>query len=133
MEIDEMLNIRKSNIEDVIQEAILSVQKKLEGLSKERTCMIYSSYLYEALRKRGVLCRLIDTKVDLGMKYQHQFITVFKDKSNRYVIDFTYEQFGEYDKFSSMYLNGYQLLSSELYQEYLFHIDEVTYQSNKRK
>lgn len=67
-----ILNINNKNIEYAIISAIEEVKKELSGLDYERMCLVYNSYLYEALLKRHVLVHMVDTK-DLGLSYNIVF------------------------------------------------------------
>ncbi len=118
-----MLNIINVDVEKAIQEAIYETFKDLDGLIKIRTCKIYNSYVYQHLRDKHIVCKLIDTVGDLGMNYQHFFVVVPKDMESNYVVDLTYRQFGEDKIFLSMYEEGYQLLNDFMYEMYLKRID----------
>ena len=92
MEISEMLNISKTNVEKAIEESISKTKQKLEGLNIDRTCQIYNSYIIEYLHSLHILAHAINTK-DLGLDYEH-FFTIANDGINEYIIDLTYPQFG---------------------------------------
>ena len=111
-----ILNINNKNIEEVIISAIEEVKKELYGLDYERMCLIYNSYLYEALLKRHVLVHMIDTK-DLGLSYNHRFLIAF-DGTNYYLCDLTYSQFLN-DFFPMLQKKGYQKCDDVLIKEYL--------------
>ena len=116
-----ILNINNKNIEYAIISAIEEVKKELAGLDYERMCLVYNSYLYEALLKRHVLVHMVDTK-DLGLSYNHRFLIAF-DGTNYYLCDLTYSQFLN-DDFPSLQKNGYQKCDDDLIKEYLKTIDD---------
>ena len=68
-------NIMKVDQNKVINNSIKNVNNELNGLTKDRMCKVYSSYVYNELKKNHVLARLINTS-DLGFDYEHQFILV---------------------------------------------------------
>ena len=87
-------NIMKVDQNKVINDSIKNVNNELNGLTKDRMCKVYSSYVYNELKKNHVLARLINTS-DLGFDYEHQFILVPINKLTKdyYLIDLTYSQF----------------------------------------
>ena len=131
MELYDLLNIRNIDIESTIEDAINETIEQLNGLTDERTCLIYTSYLYDNLKKRHIVARIIDTKDDLNMSYKHQFVLVPKDSDNNYILDLTAKQFGSNDLYDQLNSKGYQLLSSNLYQSYLNHIESSTIKSGR--
>lgn len=90
-------------------------------------CKVYSSYVYNELKKNHILARLINTN-DLGFDYEHQFILVPINKLTKdyYLIDLTYSQFVkniEDEKVFTELLNkGYQKINNELWIQYLRNI-----------
>lgn len=125
MDDSKLLNISGIDIVSTIEESISFAKKELNGLTDERTCIIYSSYIYEYLRKKHVLCNLVDTKSDLGMDYEHRFVVVFYNREYHYIVDLNYKQFGENDIFLDLYNKGYQLMDANFYHTYLDHIKEA--------
>ena len=114
---DKILNISNKNVEEEIKNAILETKDELKGLDVDRMCKIYSSYLYENLKKRHVLAHIIDTK-DLGFSFQHQFILAY-DKVY-YLIDLTYSQFNDSNfLFSKLLKDGYQIIDNITFVNYL--------------
>ena len=87
-------NIMKVDQNKVISDSIKTVNNELNGLTKDRMCKVYSSYVYNELKKNHILARLINTS-DLGFDYEHQFILVPINKLTKdyYLIDLTYSQF----------------------------------------
>ena len=128
IELYDFLNITNNDIEKEIIESIMKTKQELKGLAKERTCMIYSSYIYNYLRYKNIICRIIDTQEDLKMNYQHRFVLVPKNEKENYIIDVTYTQFKEDETFEKLYQKGYQLVSQAIYQKYLDNIEN----SNKK-
>ena len=61
-------NIMKVDQNKVINDSIKNVNNELNGLTKDRMCKVYSSYVYNELKKNHVLARLINTS-DLGFDY----------------------------------------------------------------
>ena len=90
MEFSDMLNIGNKNIENIIKDSVSSVKRELDGLDNNQTCMIYSSYIYNFLKSKHVLCYIFDTYEDLKMNYQHRFVMVY-DGNKKYIIDLTYD------------------------------------------
>ena len=114
---DKILNINGKNIEDEIKNAIIETRQQLSDLDQDRTCLIYSSYLYTNLKKRHILAHIIDTK-DLGFSFQHRFILVYN--KDYYLIDLTYSQFLNDDTiFSKLLKEGYQKIDNKLFLIYL--------------
>lgn len=126
----DILNIKKNNIEKIIQEVITSTKRELANLDTDRTCFIYTSYLYEKLKNRNILAYIVDTMEDLGENYQHRFIVIPKDSQNNYVLDLTISQFGKNEKFKKMELDGYQILDNDNFSSY---IGFVSNDSSKKK
>jgi len=118
----DILNIGNNNIEKVIQEVIDETKRELVNLDKEGTCFIYTSYLYQNLKGRNILCYIVDTMEDYDMEYQHRFIVIPKDEEYNYVLDLTVSQFGENNFFNEMKLKGYQLLNKNTYNSYLKYV-----------
>lgn len=120
-------NIMKVNQNKVISDSIKNVNDELNGLTKDRMCKVYSSYVYNELKKNHILARLIN-KNDLGFDYEHQFILVPINKLTKdyYLIDLTYSQFvknKEDEKVFTELLNkGYQKINNELWIQYLRNI-----------
>lgn len=120
-------NIMKVNQSKVISDSIKNVNNELNGLTKERMCKVYSSYVYNELKKNHILTRLINTS-DLGFDYEHQFILVPINEITKdyYLIDLTYSQFIkniEDEKIFTELLNkGYQKINNELWIKYLKNI-----------
>lgn len=120
-------NIMKVDQNKVINNSIKNVNNELNGLTKDRMCKVYSSYVYNELKKNHVLARLINTS-DLGFDYEHQFILVPINKLTKdyYLIDLTYSQFVknmEDEKIFTELLNkGYQKINNELWIKYLKNI-----------
>ena len=121
----DLVNIKGQDLESVIKDVRKKVSFALPDLDKSQTCLIYSSYVYYYLTDQNVLCYFVNTNEDYDTDYEHYFVYVPYDENNRYVIDLTYSQFGEDEKFSDMYKNGYMLLSKEKYQDYLHKIASI--------
>ena len=114
-----MLNIGNKDIKKLIEKSIKETKNDLDNLTDERTCMIYTGYLYMKLLEKHVLAYVVDTFDNLKMDYKHQFVVVPIDGKNTYVIDLTYGQFGMNEEFNDIYTKGYQMLNKEMYNKYL--------------
>lgn len=117
---DKLLNIKGNNIEDEIQKAILETKHYYNELTTERTCFIYSSKIFEILKKNGVSCHLIDTS-DFDIHYSHAFVLVPFKKDKFYLVDPTYEQFivNKDVAIQELYNFGYIELNDEIWKLYL--------------
>lgn len=117
-------NIRQLDIECLIKECIRDTKEELNGLTSERTCMLYSSYLYEKLKANNIPARIIST-IDLGYNYEHRFILVPNnlDEKEYYLIDLTFNQFlsndENIDMFNKLLIEGYQKITDILWIFYL--------------
>ena len=111
-----MLNIQNIDTEDLIKSAINEVKNELQGLSPERMCLIFSSYLYNALLKRHLIVHMIDT-LDLGASYQHCFVIVYNG-INYYLCDLTYSMF-QNSLFPELLIKGYMECDGNSLKSYL--------------
>ena len=136
---DKMLNINNLDIEEEIKLTISDVKKELSELTTDQTCKIYSSMIYEKLKEKGILSKLIDTE-NFGNDFSHMFVIAL-DNNDKYLIDLTYEQFKEKEKLNDLLTNGYIKIDDETFKDYLeivlksknsFSIDDALYQSKNR-
>ena len=111
-----ILNIKNQNIEEIIQESIKEVKENLQGLDYNQTCLIYSSALFEILKRKHILVHIINT-LDLGYSYLHQFLLVY-DGNKYYLIDLTYKQFND-NSLSDLNENGYMKIDDNIFKFYL--------------
>ena len=111
-----ILNIKNQNIEEIIQESIKEVKENLQGLDYNQTCLIYSSALFEILKRKHILVHIINT-LDLGYSYLHQFLLVY-DGNNYYLIDLTYRQFND-NSLSDLNKNSYIKIDNNIFKYYL--------------
>lgn len=111
-----ILNIKNQNIEVVIKESIKEVKEELQGLDYNQTCLIYSSYLYEILKRKNILVHLINT-LDLGYSFLHQFLLVY-DGFEYFLIDLTYRQFSD-DYLDNLKNFGYIKVDNNIFNYYL--------------
>lgn len=111
-----ILNIKNQNIEEIIQESIKEVKENLQGLDYNQTCLIYSSALFEILKRKHILVHIINT-LDLGYFFEHQFLLVY-DGNNYYLIDLTYRQFND-NSLSDLNKNGYIKIDNNIFKYYL--------------
>ena len=117
MDINELLKILESNVEDEIIDTIKEVNTELNGLTKEGTCLIYSDYITRSLRDKDVSTKRINTK-DLDYPYEHQFNIVPFDDNSYYLIDLCFEQFKS-KNFSSLVSDGYMIVDDSLFKKYM--------------
>lgn len=136
---DKMLNINNLDIEEEIKTTINDVKNELSELTTDQTCKIYSSMIYEKLKEKGVLSKLIDTE-NFGNDFSHMFVIAL-DNNDKYLIDLTYEQFKEKDKLNSLLTDGYIKVDDDTFKDYLeivlksknsFSIDDALYQNKNR-
>jgi len=127
MELYNMItNIKNANKEEEIKKAIEITKNNLSNLTEERTCFIYSSYIYQELQKNHINSRIISTK-DLSYEYEHRFILVPDnvEEETYFLIDLTYSQFNTkeplFDKLSN---NGYQKINNDLWTFYLSQVTQ---------
>ena len=111
-----ILNIKNQDIEEVIRDSIEEVKEKLQGLDYNQTCFIYSSALFEILKRKHILVHIINT-LDLGYSYLHQFLLVY-DGNKYYLIDLTYKQFND-NSLSDLNENGYIEIDDNIFKFYL--------------
>ena len=111
-----ILNIKNQDIEEIIRDSIKEVKEKLKGLDYNQTCLIYSSALFEILKRKHILVHIINT-LDLGYSYLHQFLLVY-DGNKYYLIDLTYKQFND-NSLSDLNENGYMKIDDNTFKFYL--------------
>lgn len=111
-----ILNIKNQDIEVVIRDSIKEVREKLRGLDYNQTCLIYSSALFEILKRKNILVHIINT-LDLGYSFEHQFLLVY-DGNKYYLIDLTYKQFND-NSLSDLNENGYIEIDDNIFKFYL--------------
>ena len=116
IDINDYLNLNSQ--EERIEKAILNTKKELNGLTEDTMCMVYSSYLYENLKKEHVISHIIDTN-DLNIEYKHRFILIPKDTNQYYLADLTYSQFKEDKYLKKLLEKGYELMDNEKWKIYL--------------
>lgn len=111
-----ILNIKNQDIEEIIRDSIKEVKEKLKGLDYNQTCLIYSSALFEILKRKHILVHIINT-LDLGYSYLHQFLLVY-DGNKYYLIDLTYKQLND-NSLSDLNENGYMKIDDNTFKFYL--------------
>ncbi len=116
MNVYDLLNINKIDIEEAIKDTVKTVREQYKKLDTDLTCMIYSGAVSDELRKKHVLNRMVDSE-DLGCVYNHRFNLV-PIEEDYYVIDLTYEQFKS-DDFPELKNNGYMLMNDSNFKHYL--------------
>ena len=117
MKLEDLINIKKINIEEQIQQAIQETKKELFNLTTDTTCMIYSDYLSRNLTKRHVVNRVVSTK-DYDLPYEHKFNISPKNENEMYLMDLTYPQF-QSTEFEDLNDKGYTIVDNEEYDDYL--------------
>ena len=116
---DLIKNIKGNNNEEVLKEKIKITREKLNGLSEECTCKIYSSMLYNELKSESVPCRLIST-LDIDAVYEHYFVLVPDNKEGFYITDLTFSQFKRDEiEFIPLRKDGYMFMDDKLFKEYI--------------
>jgi len=116
---DLMKNIRKTDYEQAIINTINKTKNKLTSLTEERTCFLYSSYIYEELKNNHIPARIISTK-DLNYDYEHRFVLVPNtNEDNYFIIDLTFSQFNNKELFNDLLNKGYQKINNDLLSFYL--------------
>ena len=116
MNLSNLVNIQNINIEKNIQEVINKSHNKFNGLITEQTCLIWSSMIYEELKKLHVPVYLLSTN-EIENAYTHYF-TIIPYESDYYVIDLTFRQFKN-GLFPDLSIFGYELLSRDEQIKYL--------------
>lgn len=122
LDLYQLLNISRESVESKIQRAISETKEQLSFLPIERTCVIYSNYLYNNLRNKHVVLRLINTE-DLGIDYKHHFLLVSDKRSSYYLADLTYGQFGDDEYLSKLVRDGYEEMDELKWAYYLSRFD----------
>lgn len=103
----EYINISNIPLEKRIELSIAETKKELNKLSIERTCKIYSRYLFKNLHDNHVMAKIISTN-DLGAEYEHYFVIVPINTYEYYLLDLTYPQFKNDQLFKDLYEKGYE-------------------------
>ena len=111
-----ILNIKNQDIEEVIKVSIKEVKEKLQGLDYNQTCLIYSSALFEILKRKHILVHIVNT-LDLGYSFEHQFLLVY-DGNKYYLIDLTYRQFND-NTLNELNENSYIKIDDNTFKFYL--------------
>lgn len=117
MKLEDLINIKKINIEEQIQQAIQETKEELFNLTTDTTCMIYSDYLSRNLTKRHVVNRVVSTK-DYDLPYEHKFNISPKNENEMYLMDLTYPQF-QSTEFEDLNDKGYTIVDNGEYDDYL--------------
>lgn len=116
---DKIKNIYGLNNEEGLINSISVVKKLLSGLTEERMCKVYSSYLLEELKKQHIPAHMINT-LDLGFEYEHIFVLVPSNAEGYFLADLTFSQFNKNQNTLTQLLNaGYQLIDDNSFRDYL--------------
>lgn len=120
---EQMLNINGLNIEEELTKSIATVKNELSGLTEERMCKVYSSYLYNNLLKKHIPAKLLST-LSFGFDYEHIFILIPDNSEYYFLVDLTFSQFGiEDNTFKHLSKHNYQKIKKdglELYFDVIF-------------
>ena len=131
-------NISNKNNEEELKKAITKVKQQLNGLTEERMCKVYCSYLLNELRNNHIPARLINTR-DLNLDYEHFFVLVPRNKEGYYLADLTFSQFNEKEEHLIKLLkDGYQYIDNNSFMYYIkivenakdldnYYIDDIYY------
>ena len=130
MKIEDLINIKKLDIETEIKEAIEDTKDELSNLTTETTCMIYSDYLSRNLTKRHVINRVVSTS-DYNLPYYHQFNIVPGKDNKLYLIDLTFPQF-QVSTLDELTKKGYMLVDTDTYGKYLDIVGNVNKEKEKQ-
>lgn len=120
---EKLINIKGLDLNKEIRDVISEVKSYYEDLTIDRTCYIYSSKIYDELKKRGISAHLINTN-ELDFRYEHYFVLVPIDEKDYYLIDPTYGQFNSYEIIQELLLNSYVKLDNEIWNKYIETIDD---------
>ena len=126
-----MLNITNRNIRLEIENAIKETKEECKNLTTERTCHIYSSILYEKLKEKNIITRILNAK-DFQIDYEHYFVLVTETKEKTYIIDLTYDQFNP-ERLETLKEEGYIKANTKIILQYLNEINKQTTKKEKRK
>ena len=128
MELYDMLkNISGKNNEELLIKSIANVKEILNGLTEERMCKVYSSFLLKELNTQHVPARLINT-LDLGLNYEHVFVLVPSNDTGYFLIDLTFSQFNKQsEKLNELLVNGYQYIDDMSLNDYLNIIEKNSF------
>ena len=111
-----MLNIQNINIDKAIVDVIKNSHDELKGLVTEQTCLIWSSVIYDGLKRKHLPVQMLSTE-DIPNAYVHYF-NIVPYEGDYYVIDLTFRQFNN-EEFPDLNIFGYQLLNKKEQIEYL--------------
>lgn len=103
----DLVNLSNIPLEKRIQLSISETKKELSDLTTERTCKLYSRYLFSNLTKNHIVSKIVSTN-DLGAEYDHFFNLVPINTLEYYLIDLTYPQFQNDKVFKELYEKGYE-------------------------
>lgn len=117
-----MQNIRGIDVEEEIEKSIDNVREKLKDLTINQTCAIFSSYLFEEMKKRHLNIRLINM-LDLSLNFEHYFVLV-NNFGEFYIVDLTYNQFNK-SEFSILKHRGYMKVDDTILNRYLSLIEGI--------
>lgn len=130
MKIEDIINIKKENVEEKIENAIETTKNELPGLTTDTTCIIYSTYLSRNLYREHLANQIVSTEY-FNYPYLHQFNVIPKNENELYIIDLTYKQF-QNDEFNELLQKGYMVVNKEQYRKYLDLVGNVNVNKRKR-
>ena len=114
---NKILNISNNDITNIIEDAVKMARDTIP--IPDRMCILASNLIYNYLKDRHILCKIINTK-ELGMGYRHDFVLA-KDTNNTYLIDTTYSQFKDNGFLldEDILVKGYTIVNDDILFNYL--------------
>ncbi len=139
---NKILNISNHDTSNIIKDAVKMARDTIPV--PDRMCILASNMIYNYLKDRHILCKIINTK-ELGMGYRHDFVLA-KDINNTYLIDTTYSQFknNSFLLDEDILVDGYTIVNDDVLLNYLnsiptpngiddVNIEDLFLSSSKRK
>lgn len=113
----DIVNLSNIPLDKRIELSIAETKKQLNQLTTERTCIVYTNYLFTNLSKNHVVSKMVSTN-ELGAKYDHHFIVVPINTFEYYLVDLTYSQFNNKELFKTLYDKGYERVNDYDFSKY---------------
>ena len=115
----DLLNLSNIPLDKKIELAINETKAALKNITYERTCKIYSQYVFNYLNQNHVVNKIINTN-EIGANYEHHFVLIPINGIDYYLIDLTFKQFNNNDiNFNELYERGYQKVNDYTFINYL--------------
>ena len=93
---------------------------------------LWLSYVKGSLDEKHILNKIINSKEDLDLSYEHEFVIV-PDNDDYYLIDLTYEQFGIDNELWKLHDFGYEKMTNNKWKHYLHQISKNDYKDVELK